>query len=249
MPFTTVGWSESQDTAGVLTNVAALPDQHVTVSGDNIRVPALNQLVGYYALGTTITLAQLASPQLRRQALLDIDPMDVSAEPGSPPAFGHRMGSPITLETDEDLSALVAEAAAGAERESVFVWLADGPLASVSGNIFTVRATSATTLTAYTWTNCALTFSQTLPRGRYQVVGASCIATGGVAFRLVFPGYSWRPGGIACDAVSDLPAAGQRNGGWGVWGEFESTSPPTVDVLSVSADTAETVYLDLIKIA
>jgi len=34
----------------------------------------------------------------------------------------------------------------------------------------------------------------------------------------------------------------------GVWGEFTHDSPPTVDFLSVSADTSETVYLDIVKI-
>jgi hypothetical protein len=37
-------------------------------------------------------------------------------------------------------------------------------------------------------------------------------------------------------------------GGWGVWGEFAHTAPPTVDFLSVSADTSEVVHLDLIKV-
>jgi hypothetical protein len=212
-------------------------------------VPKLSQLAGFYALGTTITLAQIQSPSLRRRANIDISPVDVSAEPASPPSMMARFTSPIPLEEDEDLTALVAEAFSGAERETVLAWLSDGPITPVTGEIFTVRATGTTTLTANTWSNVAITFSQTLPRGRYQVVGARCESAGCVAFRLVFPGYSWRPGGVGCDSIGDLSPNGQRMGGYGVWGEFESTSPPTVDVLSVSADTSEVIYLDLIKIA
>jgi hypothetical protein len=249
MPFTLVAWTQSQDTGGVLTNVAALADQHVTVSGNNIRVPALSQLAGYYANGTTISRAQISSPSLRRKALIDIEPIDISAEPSANPPMHDRFSSPIPLEADEDLTALVAEGAAGAEYEHVLAWLCDGPITPVTGEVFTVRATGTTTLTAYAWTNCALTFSQTLPTGRYQVVGARGLSAGAIAFRLVFPGGTWRPGGIGCDAASDLNPAKQRMGGWGVWGEFAHTAPPTVDFLSVSADTSEVVHLDLIKVA
>jgi len=35
----------------------------------------------------------------------------------------------------------------------------------------------------------------------------------------------------------------------GNWGEFDHTYPPQVEFLSVSADTAEVVYLDLVKIS
>jgi hypothetical protein len=39
-----------------------------------------------------------------------------------------------------------------------------------------------------------------------------------------------------------------RNGTFGIFGEFEDTDQPTVDFLSVSADTAQEVYFDLIQV-
>jgi len=249
MPHTLVGWSESQDTGAVLTLVAALADQHVTVSGDDVTVPELAQLGGYYALGTTITLAQLSSPHLRRISLLDIGALDLGAEPLTTQNFHSRFTNPLPLEAGEKLNALVAEAAAGAEQETVLAWLCDGAIAPVTGEVFTVRCTNTTTLTGYAWTNGALTFSQTLPVGSYSVVGARGVSAGLIAFRLVFPGYPWRPGGVGHDAVGDLDPPGQRYGGWGVWGTFRDNAPPTVDFLSISADTSQVVFLDLIKVA
>ena len=247
--FTTIGWSESQDSGGVLVNVAGIPDQSVTVTADDIVVPNdLPNLAGVIAIGATISLARIEAPSLRRMVLLDVDPLNIGAEPIFPSVLNQKFDNPIALDPAESLRAQVAEGAAGAEQETVIAWLSDGPLAPVSGEIFRIRATSATTLVAFTWGNCPLTLGQTLPAGRYQVVGMSALSAGCLAARLVFVGYQWRPGCVGVDALSDGGDMIFRNGSLGVWGEFEHTQPPTVDFLSVSADTAETVFLDLIKV-
>jgi hypothetical protein len=248
--FTTVAYVKSQDTGGVLTNVAAIADQHVRVSGDDVIVPDdLPFLCGAYAGGTTITGARISSPALRRTLLLDVSPLNVGAEPLSPTPLFNAFYSPLPLDADEALNALVAEGATGAEYEEVVVFLGDGAQSPVSGDIYTVRATGSTTLTAYAWSNVPLTFAQTLPAGRYQLVGLRAISAGAIAARCVFVGGTWRPGCIACDAESDLTPDIFRRGALGVWGEFEHNTPPTIDFLSISADTSEVVYLDLIKVA
>lgn len=248
--FTLVGFSELQDTGAVLTNVAALADQHVRVEGDNIVIPAgMNNLLGAFAIGAMIDRARIETPSLRRTLLLDLPELNVAAEPVFPNALFNAFYNPIPLDEFEPMRALVAEAASGAEQETVLVWLGDGPQAPVTGEIYTVQALSATTLTAYAWTNGALTFSQTLPAGRYQVVGFRAQSNGLLAARLVFVGGTWRPGAIGTDAASDVGHSLFRRGALGVWGEFTHDQPPTVDFLSASADAAETVHLDVIKVA
>ena len=248
--WTLIGYTESQDSA-TLTGVAALADQHVRVSGDDITVPrALPTVIGSAALGTDITRAQLRSPSLRRVVNFEIMPIGRgAAEPGSPPAVVVFPNNPIPIVGDESLNAFAAEDGVGATRSTVLVMLADGPVAPVGGEIFTVRVTGATTLTANAWTNGALTFDQTLPVGRYQIVGARQESTGLQAFRFVFVGGLWRPGWLGTDAAADILTPGQRYGGWGAWGEFDQLTPPTVDWLSNSADAAETGEIDLVKIA
>ena len=246
--FTLIGWQRNVNTGGVLTEIGALADQHVRVEENNIIVPRnMNSLLAAYHGAANATLAQLASPALRRVLLLDIAPINVGAEPLSPPPFVNKFYSPITLDEDEALRALVAGSEAAAERKVVLAWLGDGPQSPVSGEIFTVRATGATTLTAYAWSNVALTFTQTLPAGRYAVVGMKAESAGCIAARLVFVGGMWRPGCIGSDHVSDLSPEIFRHGALGVWGEFEHAQPPTVDFLSISADTSQVVYLDLVK--
>lgn len=248
MPFTLVGFSESQDSA-TLANIAALADQHVTVSGDDIRVPALNQLAGYHFHGPNFTLGQVSSPSLRVQTLIDVEPADVAAEPASPPAFHDLFANPIPLVASESLNSLMAEDAAGASRVTALVWFSDGPISPVTGKIQTVRATGSATLTANAWTNVALTFSQTLPAGDYQIVGMRAQSAGCQAARIVSPGGGWRPGVIGFDADGDLDAPRFRMGQCGVMAEFAHDAPPTVDFLSISADTSEVVHFDLIKTA
>jgi len=153
----------------------------------------------------------------------------------------------ITLDVSEALNAQINQALGAAEDETVYVWLGDGITPIPAGQMFTVRCTNASTLTAYAWTNGALTFTQTLPAGRYAVVGARGMSAGLCGFRLVFVGPTWRPGAIGIDDVGDQDIPRFRYGNAGLWGEFEHDQPPTVDFWSVSADTAQVVHLDLIQ--
>ena len=101
-----------------------------------------------------------------------------------------------------------------------------------------------------TWVNGAITLAETLPAGKYQLVGAVLWGINAVAFRFAMVGGTWRPGGIANHDIQTSPQIWQRNGGLGVWGEFSHDTPPSMDLL---ADTAASQgvggCLDLIKIA
>jgi len=142
MPFTLVGWSESLDTGGVLTNIAALEDPHIRVEGDNIIVPSLNYLLGVMALGANISDARITSPSLRRIIELAINPLNQDAEPLSPPAYMDFFENPHELVPSEPLTAKVAETASGAEQETVLAWLGDGPIEPVREKFFTIKATT-----------------------------------------------------------------------------------------------------------
>jgi hypothetical protein len=246
--FHLCGYYESQDSA-VLVPTAALADPAMTVSGDNISIPDYaSMLMGVCGIGANLTRAQLQSPALRRVINYEVRGLNVNAEPLNPPVADIFPASPIQLDIDEQLQAHMSEDAAGASAATILVFLADKAIEPVGGEIFTIRVTNATTLVVNTWTNGALTFDQVLPVGRYAIVGARFESAGLQAFRFLFQGSTPRPGGIGCDAAADLEVRGQRFGGWGVWGEFQSTNPPTVDFLSVSADTSQVGLLDLIKI-
>jgi len=247
--LTTVAFSEAQDSA-VLANVAALADQHVRVSGDDIIVPrAVPNIVGVYFLGLNFTLGQVASPSLRRRVNLDIEPGDRLALPlATTKSYLDYSRSPIPLDPEEALNALAAEDGVGAIRTTAGIWLADGPLSPITGDIVTVRATSATALVANVWSNVALTFTQTLPAGRWQVVGFRAQSANMQLARLVFVDGAWRPGVIGTNADNDSDVPIFRRGGVGSFGEFSHNTPPTVDCLANAADATQVFHLDLIKV-
>lgn len=248
--FTLVGYTESQDSAS-LVNVAALVDPHVRVVGDDIVVPSgLNYVGGVYAIGAAITRAQLVSPSIRRRYPLEITPIEIAAEPADPVKYNPFFQSPIQLDEDESLNFQAAEGGAGAQQSSGLVWLCDGATSPITGSeMFTIRATNASTLTAYAWTNGALTFNDTLPAGEYAVVGMRASSAGLIAARLVFSQFPWRPGCIASDTLGEQGSPVFRYGNIGVWGQFSHNTPPTVDFLSLSADTSQTVDLDLVLVS
>jgi hypothetical protein len=248
--FTLVGWSEAQSYGAALAAIAALPDPHVRVEGSNIIVPPdLGFLGAVMGIGAYISQVRMESPSLRRVALLDLVGLNIDAEPVSPNVVHNQFHAPIMLDAYEPMRALVSNtASSGTTRVTVLAWLTDGSLAPSRGEIYTIRAAASATLTAYAWTNAALSFSQVLPAGRYQVVGMAAQSAGLLAARLVFVGGKWRPGCVGQDAAGDITPEIFRHGRLGVWGEFTHDAPPTVDFLSSSADTSEIVWLDIVKV-
>lgn len=248
--FTLVAYYESIDPAAVLAEIAAVPDQHVFTTGDDIRVPnIMSNMIGEVALTAQINLlsARISSPSLRAVALKDMEPIVAGVVFGSPPeAIMHPL-SPNPLAVDEALNLLINSNPAAPGAHYGLVWLGDGPQAPVTGNIFTLIATATVAQSVSLWVNGNLTLGQDLPVGVYQIVGMRCRSIDAVAARLVFRGGAWRPGCPVVNALSDLDPPIFRMGRMGVWGEFEQTTPPSLDVLGGVA-TAQTILLDLIKV-
>lgn len=248
MAFHIAAFFESIDTA-VLAPINVVADPSLTVGGKNLQVPEfVSQIAGAAAMSQNMTRAQLQSPSLRRNTNLEISPVIRGLPPILPYLFYDIFDNPIPLEAGEQLQAHVAEDVTGAQATYVFVMLSDGAIAPISGEMMTVRVTGATTLAPNTWVNGSLTFDQVLPVGRYAIVGATFRSAQLFAFRFVLQGVANRPGSIGTRAEGEAPLPFNRFGKLGVWGEFHSTTPPTVDYFSGAADTSQVGVLDLIKI-
>jgi len=243
-------WYESIDPGGVLTTITAVQDTSVFTSGDDIRVPeGLNNILGQAALANDSSAArgQIQSPSLRAFANLDVEPLVAAAVFGSPPEILFHPANPIPVQPNESLNFALESNPAGAVDHYGLVLLGDGPQQAVTGNIFSVRATGAASLSAGSWVNTSLTFSQTLPVGRYQVVGMRARGTNLVAARLVFVGGAWRPGVPAVNAIGDADVHSLRYGRAGILGEFHTNTPPTMDCLGIT-DSSQTFILDLMRV-
>ena len=253
--LTTIAFYESIDLAAAWGNLAAIGDQHIFTSGDDLTVPALNLVVAIApgVASGSLGVARLSSPSLRDISRPILAPVngnaDADAEPGSPPAVLDLRQTPLELTPNEQLNAEANSNTAAAAAQWVILWLSDTTITPVTGEIVTVRGTNTDTLTADVWTNGNLTLMEDLPVGRYQLVGMRAVSAGLVAARCVFREGGYRPGCLGCDAEGDLDSPLFRYGQLGVLGEFAHNAVPSVDFLSISGDSDQDVFLDLIKVA
>ena len=116
------------------------------------------------------------------------------------------------------------------------------------GQVFTFGGTSSTSSVADTWTTLTTTWNDTLPEGRYAVVGLEVIGATQVAARLIFNDSRLRPGCLSMGAVTDLAPPVFRKGRLGMWGSFLSTALPEIQVLNTGAALSFTIYMDIVKI-
>jgi len=262
MPFTLVAFSKSTANTTLLP-ISVVPDDHVTYSGNDLTVPELNRVIMALAIGQGLTRAQLESPSLRRIFQPDIFPLHPYAdlpnaqavnEGGSstytvPAGLGFMdiHDTPFILEPTEILNAKVQNGST-AYQATVFLWLADDIPKPVKGNIFTIKATASITGSAYAWKSGPLSFEQSLPAGRYAVVGMAYKGAGALAGRLIFTGYPWRPGCLGVKTSEANRPIIFRYGNLGIWGEFEHNQPPKLEVMVTGSESSQEVWLDLIQI-
>lgn len=242
---------ESVDPAAALTKISAVADQAVRTDGNDLVVPgAVANLVFEAALSaaTGPSYAQVQSPSLRQIANQDVGPVISGVVFGGNPPVQEHFKQPRQLKGNESLNFAIDATGGAAAANYGIIILADGPVPEVQGNTFTVRATAAAALSAGAWVNSALTFDDTLPAGTYNVVGMRAQGTNLVAARLVFVGGQFRAGVPAVNAVGNRDFYNGRYGRMGSFGMFDVNQPPTLDCLGVT-DTAQTVWLDLIKVS
>lgn len=241
---------ESVDPGGALIPIAAVNDPVLFTDGDDVRVPtALPNIIGKACLQNDASplRAQIQSPSLRSFVNVDVEPIVQALVWGSPPEATLHPLSPIPVTPDEAVNFYIMNTGGDAQVHQGFIWYSEGALQPTPGRIFSVYATSAITLAAGVWVNGNLTFGSTLPQGDYQVVGLRARGTNLVAARLVFVGGTWRPGVMAVNAIADEDVVVTRFGRMGVWGQFNTNTPPTVECMGVT-DSAQVYIIDLIRV-
>ena len=246
-----VGYSQSVDPGGAFVSLSAMLDPVSTVSGTDVLVPELNKLAGALAIvdKTATAQARLSSPSILSRGfqyyLSKLD--DVGTRVGQD-MLNDLFDNPIELTQLEALQFQINSDPASATRQYGFVWLSDGKVAPASGEIMTIRCTASITASAGAWVNGAINFPVSLKAGKYQIVGMRVEASGGIAARLVIPGLFWRPG-VPCVVSDEQPDYSRfRMGNAGVFGEFQHSTPPTLDFCG-SSGSSQIIYLDVIYVA
>jgi len=253
MSFNVVAFQESQDEAGVYSAEAAVADTIARTSGDQLFIPPETpSLFGAYAAtgGTVEGAAYLSAPSLLRVSRYDIYPCQEGIKPSGDESIRLHPLSPLVLAKYEPTECRLKSDPAAAEVHTVLMFLAEGPLAPVTGEIHPVKFTAAITETVGAWKAGDISFDTTLPVGKYRCVGAMIWGTSGVAFRFIPKGFAVRPGFISSSSEGNHGNPLQRYGGLGVWFEFDSLAPPQLEWLAVATSgTAQTGVMDLLKVS
>ena len=246
--FTIGGWSESQDPNSIYVGQKAMDDAHLHTDGDSIIVPSMNHIIGCAAISTATAIGhRLVSPTLRRINSLQVDPVIAAAAPAGGRELMLHPQDALPLTVNEELTSEDNAATAGGQQECI-VWLADGPIAPVHGEIHHVRFTISVTTVIDLWTLAAITLIDDLPVRNYDIVGLSLVGANNVAARIVIPGFAWRPGALCQPSVNTPNHPLFRNGGLGVWGTFEPTTLPKLELCTSVAGATGTLngVLDVI---
>jgi len=263
MPFDIVGFSEAAPGANALV-AAGGGDTLYKVTGDDLMVKKSAPFVLglLYAAEATGERARLQQPSLaidyefiKCMLTADLDPML---------GYHHLFGRPLPLVV-EKLNAYSVNA--GDEDTIIGAILGSGKITQdmldAVNPTHKITGYGDTTITANTWSACAITWNQSLPKGDYAIVGMRAsvflAANPWVALArltgLKGEGAGWRPG-VPC-AIAEADHEEYQSIGiepWHMWPlmreiQFPHDDLPNIEVLSPAAHTDENVELLLQKIA
>ena len=222
-----------------------------TAAGNKYLCPFDCQVVAAHVLNDTITRARLNYPSYRNLGLPEIFPLTALAEPSANFAICKYGLNGPRIRKGEEFGVDSSNGASTVDTVHAGVWLMDAFTPIPPGRRFTVRGTAAQTLVASAWTSASIALDQTLPFGRYAVIGMRVTCNDGVLARLAFPGQPmYRPGCHVGETIAiDDYRQSFRAGEFGMLGVFEQTAPPQLEILGGTAG-AETpaVILDLVDL-
>ena len=247
-------YSASIANGTVLLQVAAVADPIIASSGSGLLINAqLPYLWRCAAVGTNLTRVQLTSATLRDYAPFDVGPVNVGTAIQVPARVIDFTDNPIKFNGVEELDVFGVQSNAGAQRITAAVWFADGPVRPVTGRVFTMHWTASTTLAANAFTAITPVFDNGIPSGLFAIVGSRQISAGALFHRYIPRGGNpFRPGYFSAQAQSDYPYEGSRFTDYvpnlGEAMRFNNVTIPQIEIFSVSADTTEEGYIDMIQV-
>lgn len=227
------------------TDLAAINDGILTRLNNHLIVPTQADILWVYGGGVGLSRARINTPKFRLIGLPSVVPVNNALIPPSPPNIYDGRIFPLRVNPVDEVAIEVTTDGTAGAAQFVGLQFAFAKQAIQPGPIYRLRASAAITAAAGTWVNGTMTMDQTLPSGRYAVVGLDVVGANLMFARLIFPGSSFRPGCLCRDVNSSFKANLFEPGEQGVLGEFDSINLPNLEICSHGANTAQQVYLDL----
>ncbi|MCG8434796.1 MAG: hypothetical protein MJA83_12260 [Gammaproteobacteria bacterium] len=247
MPFHTAAYHESIDST-TLVSVDAVQDGILAERDDKFVMRRDTSLRYACAVGADIAQALIDAPTFKQEFDPNLPHLNGAATLPNPVRLNVFEEGLFDLPKNENLDFQAANASAGANDISFITGLMFDKRPAPAGMPLWFRGTSTATSVVDTWTQIDMTWQQNLPNGVYSVIGGYAIAATTLGFRLIVEGHDYYPGGLVYPAATSWFHPLFQNGGLGEWITFESQYPPNIQVLSQSAVSVFTVYLQLVKI-
>jgi len=265
MPFDLIAFYENQDaSSGLLMSAVNTGESIYRTKDDDIivkkRAPLLGALTQLVA--STPGVVEIRQPSLKIPYTFIRGEDHNSSRPDE--GHYHFWDRPLPLYPGEKLNCHILQATSEISWV-VLALLSQKCTRSQMENVnptHRIWAYSDTDAVADAWTLCELTYSHSLPKGRYAIVGmvgGTMKASGPTmaAMRLVIPDTTWRPGVMAgiCDADnSQFKNLGYRWDLGQLWPlmpeiAFEHDDMPNIEILAGAANENHFLELVLQKIA
>jgi len=238
----TVASAADYDLPAIQDNILLIQNSHFVPQQDMYLLYA-------YASGLLLNKAKLITPTYRQLSPPYIRPVNLALLPVTVTPVADLSQKPLKMRALEEVSYTGTNSAATSGVYTGIIGVSTAPTIQVPpGDVYTIRATGTTTAVVNTWTQCAMTWADSLPNGTYACVGLNAIGATARAARLIFQNQVWRPGCVANTLVSDNPNMMFRYGYLGQWGTFAGNAMPNIEFLCGAADTAQEIYMDFIRI-
>jgi hypothetical protein len=235
--------------AGSLTDedTPAVSDQVITISNNHFIPPVPVQIKMATLCGAQATRLKISTPKLRAFAQVQLPITSTNVSQPSGQQFNDMSAMPLRINAIDELSALVTTGV-GASTNIAGMWLDDMHTQSPRGDAYWIHGVATFAAVVNTWTAGAIVFDQTLPAGKYSIVGMDVVAATTAFARLIFPTGGWRPGVVARAAVTTNLTDYFRNGYMGEYGQFASVAQPLLEVLCTTNPGSWDVFLQLLKL-
>jgi len=229
-----MGASALDASAGLVT-LTAIADGLLRFNSNVLQLTEDWKILSTYAGGVGLTRARLNTAGNRLRGFPNLTPLNGSVLAGSRPGISDLRDFPLELRAMENASFQVTNGAA-----NDIIILANMTRESPNLNINRsglrkVRFSASLTSIAFGWSPEAnVTLEDDIEAGRYNVYGMEVYEADCVAARLVFKDQVERPGCPAQQLVSDISSPVYM-GGLGLWGSFDSITPPFIQAIHVAA--------------
>jgi hypothetical protein len=234
-------------------NVPATATEQALSVSSNARYisPKKVKVFAAYAQNDTLASARINAPSLRNLGLPAIYPFNPTAAAVAAGPIDYRGDDGVEIQATEEFGVDASNGVSTVDFAEAGLWFRDQIEPIPAGKRFTIEGTATITGVRDAWVNGTITLGQILPFGTYAVIGMYCTGAAITFARLVFPFYSyWRPGCLASPTAGGAePLQIFRHGKVGSWGQFISTSQPTLEIFVTTAGAVSPIVgLDLVAV-